>query len=472
MDKLKGFIVYVSMLGLLSAGVWTSSHADVDGDGVVEGIDYVIGVEGEQNIPYIYAPHVHFIAWNTTRTCMGIGRLRQIICENNSILLDTGEPTLVGETFYYLNKFYESMTSFWEGNNIVTKWTSPYAILERIVNLNDERGINHYKLYKKNPDGSTTYLGETGLITVWNDGITTVEGARNYVLTQLENHKAVYEDSFAGLVSPGNLTFKIIYIFDDYVSRLNNFSVLCWDGWNSAAPQSPAIWGTLHLPEPCSLFCEYSSTPCAEHVYAFWNSTGMLQAAIRIEPEVINLKSQGKFTAFITLPAGYNHTDIDISTVECEGAHAISGYATPEFYIAKFNIQDLVGVQPGPAVEFTVTGKLNNGTQFYGTDTVRIISPGNVAITTIPNPCSRRSSVMVNLLSTNFPELQSAPVSLKIYDGSGSLVRILTNKSNLLSANLVWDMRDDSGNVVAPGIYFIRIESENCNSTQKTIVLP
>lgn len=131
---------------------------------------------------------------------------------------------------------------------------------------------------------------------------------------------------------------------------------------------------------------------------------------------MINLKSHGKFTAFITLPSDYNHNEFDLSTIICEGARAMLGQATPEFYIAKFNIQDLVGIQPGAAVEFTVTGQLFDGTQFSGSDIVRVISPGTIMLTVLPNPCPQNKSVAINFSTVNLPEIQTKPMIVKIYN--------------------------------------------------------
>ena len=102
----------------------------------------------------------------------------------------------------------------------------------------------------------------------------------------------------------------------------------------------------------------------------------VIPANVVIKPETLNLKSKGKFTAFITLPDGYNVTDIDVSTVVCEGAYAVKGMVADDKYIAKFNIQDLVGVEPGDAVTLTVRGKLFDGTPLGGSDTIRVIEKG------------------------------------------------------------------------------------------------
>ncbi len=96
-------------------------------------------------------------------------------------------------------------------------------------------------------------------------------------------------------------------------------------------------------------------------------------AEVEIKPETLNLKSKGVFTAFIDLPEGYDEEDIDISTVECEGADAVSGViANDDKLIVKFDRKDLVGVSAGNAVELIVTGQLLDGTVFSGSDTIKV----------------------------------------------------------------------------------------------------
>jgi uncharacterized protein YneR len=102
-----------------------------------------------------------------------------------------------------------------------------------------------------------------------------------------------------------------------------------------------------------------------------------LEPTIRIEPETINLKSKGEFTAFIKLPDGFELENIDISTIMCEGAQAIDGnVADNNHLLVKFNRQDLVGVEPGDEVTFTVEGYFYDGTPFVGWDIVRVIDNG------------------------------------------------------------------------------------------------
>ena len=106
-------------------------------------------------------------------------------------------------------------------------------------------------------------------------------------------------------------------------------------------------------------------------------SQSLFAVAIDIKPETLNLKSKGVFTAFIKLPEGYGQEDLDISTVECEGAPAVKAMmADDNRLIVKFNREDLVGVSAGDAVELIVIGQLLDGTVFVGSDTIRVIDKG------------------------------------------------------------------------------------------------
>ncbi len=204
--------------------------------------------------------------------------------------------------------------------------------------------------------------------------------------------------------------------------------------------------------------------PSLEEVRISYNPTGAICAAVRIEPEVINLKNHGKFTAFITLPQGYNPSDIDLSTVQCEGAQAISGNATPSCFIAKFRVQDLVGVGPSPAVQFMVSGQLFNGMQFYGYDTVRVIG-GSIHIFCAPNPFKKRTTI-------NLTSVYGKNVQVKIYNLNGELVRNLDNISFYNGTGyVIWDRKDNRGRLVPSGVYLYNVKTETDFYTEKVVVL-
>ncbi len=104
----------------------------------------------------------------------------------------------------------------------------------------------------------------------------------------------------------------------------------------------------------------------------------VINVTVRIKPKVINLKSKGKFTAFATFTSEYDVSDIDESTIECEGAAAAKTRIFPKknMFKSTFKTKDLKDVSLGNSVTFTVTGSLSTGEDFEGNALVRVISPG------------------------------------------------------------------------------------------------
>lgn len=96
-------------------------------------------------------------------------------------------------------------------------------------------------------------------------------------------------------------------------------------------------------------------------------------AKVDIKPDTINLKTKGQFTASLSLPKPYSVKDIDVSTVVCEGAPAVSGKASKNTLTVKFDKKDLTVPATGGTAVFRVTGTLKDGTPFEGSDTVKLI---------------------------------------------------------------------------------------------------
>jgi hypothetical protein len=135
---------------------------------------------------------------------------------------------------------------------------------------------------------------------------------------------------------------------------------------------------------------------------------------VNIVPNTINLKSKGMFLAFITLPKPYNASNVQIDTVYCEGAKAISVTEPPHhgrlFRHAKFpqtfgvifRTADLQNVKTGNKVKFTVIGQVEyNGEliDFSGSDTVRVKAPK----TWVKDDTEDYSRLSENTLFDKFP---------------------------------------------------------------------
>lgn len=98
-----------------------------------------------------------------------------------------------------------------------------------------------------------------------------------------------------------------------------------------------------------------------------------ITASIDIDPDTLNLDSEGVFTAYITLPEDYVIENIDSSSVECEGVQAIRTSIENELFVAHFSREGL-NIGTGDAVKLTVIGKLQDGTYFEGSDKIHIIN--------------------------------------------------------------------------------------------------
>ena len=104
---------------------------------------------------------------------------------------------------------------------------------------------------------------------------------------------------------------------------------------------------------------------------------------IDIKPDTLNLRSRGRWiTVFITPPEGYDVEDIDISTIKLEfGDNSVEVdwvRVQNVVLMVKFSrsaVKEMLS--PGDEVEIIVTGKLKDGTPFGGSDTIRVIEPGN-----------------------------------------------------------------------------------------------
>jgi len=99
---------------------------------------------------------------------------------------------------------------------------------------------------------------------------------------------------------------------------------------------------------------------------------------IDIRPKTLNLRSKGKsITCHIRLPEGYNVTDIDPNSILLEGqigASSVRSNHRQQTAIATFSRSDVQDILDVGQTELTITGQLTDGTEFMGTDTIKVIN--------------------------------------------------------------------------------------------------
>ena len=107
-----------------------------------------------------------------------------------------------------------------------------------------------------------------------------------------------------------------------------------------------------------------------------------ISAAINIDPDTLNLRSNGRWiTAYIELPGHYSAEDINLEAIrlqyEGESLAAEWGDLQDGVLMVKFNRAAITGWFDGLhdiEVSLTLTGEVN-GFQFEGSDTIRVINP-------------------------------------------------------------------------------------------------
>jgi thiol-disulfide isomerase/thioredoxin len=113
---------------------------------------------------------------------------------------------------------------------------------------------------------------------------------------------------------------------------------------------------------------------------------------------------------------------------------------------AEIDLRDLVGIEESPA-----------GTM----DPVFGLSQN------VPNPVRGGKTAISYTIS------RSGPVTLKIYDKTGSLVRTLIDSDNEIAGQrtVYWDGKDDNNHPVACGVYLYQLTTEDRVITRKMVVL-
>lgn len=105
----------------------------------------------------------------------------------------------------------------------------------------------------------------------------------------------------------------------------------------------------------------------------------LIPATVDFDPDTLNQKSKGKWvTVYIGLPEGYDVNDIDIESVRLDGLSRADSSPTEisddGILMVKFDREAVIDLlEPGENVLITISGNLDGGLLFEGTDTIRVI---------------------------------------------------------------------------------------------------
>jgi flagellar hook assembly protein FlgD len=88
----------------------------------------------------------------------------------------------------------------------------------------------------------------------------------------------------------------------------------------------------------------------------------------------------------------------------------------------------------------------------------------SVSFRVYPNPMTSLAHFRIQAPGNTKP-------SLKIYDITGRLVRDLSSKLMPRMKEVVWDGRDEVGNVLPSGVYLCRLEGEGFEPRHQAVVL-
>jgi len=120
-------------------------------------------------------------------------------------------------------------------------------------------------------------------------------------------------------------------------------------------------------------------------------------------------------------------------------------------------------VQGGQMVLMSATVRQNE--DLRTTTDVAGSKPGTALAPAYPNPFNPQTTLSLRMD-------QAGPVSLRVFDAAGRLVRTLVS-GNLAAGQhqVIWDGRTDGGGMAATGVYFARLETREGSQSQRMLLV-
>ena len=202
----------------------------------------------------------------------------------------------------------------------------------------------------------------------------------------MENYITAYEPAVAGFsgTPTGGQAPLTVQFNDESMGEVDTYA---WDFDNNGSidstAQNPAhtytVEGTYSVRLVVSGLGGTNTLVRDDYI----NVYSYIEASLDIAPNVLNMKSKGKWiTAYIELPEGYDVDDIDIGSVMLNGTvmaelhptvvedHNDNGIPDIMVKFSREMVQD--NLIPGDEVEIEVTGELLSKISFTCTETIRV----------------------------------------------------------------------------------------------------
>jgi hypothetical protein len=268
----------------------------------------------------------------------------------------------------YINEYYDILEGKIKIGDLIT---GRYIYDSETPDTNPLIAVGAYQHYST-PYGITLYADKFVFQTDPNN-VDFLVGVGNCIHGQ---------DAY-GIASYNNLPFdNEIYI--SYISwSLDDYS--CNAISSTELPATPPVLGDW----PDNLLCIEASRypgggcdwPVLDAKVISAELVVPVEALVDISPDTLNLQSEGQFVnCQIRLPEGYDIADIEPNSILLEDSlqpeHIRITGRIAEVKFSRAELADMLCDVDG-LVELKVTGELTDGTDFEGTDTIRIINKGN-----------------------------------------------------------------------------------------------
>ena len=354
-------------------------------------------------------------------------------------------------------------------------------------------------------------VGASDVYLIKTDSNGYTEWEKTYGGTNHEEGFSVQQTNDGGYIVSGSTFSFGAGDVDAYVIKTDDHGNLSWqqtfggssyDGSRSIIQTSDGgyiLTGYAHL------------AGSSEDLYLIRLAPELKEVGIDIKPgscpNPLNVKSKGVLQVAVLGSNNINVKEIDFSTIELEGVarirNSIEDVSTPAAspedcnsdgpdgfvdLCLKFDTQEIVNaigqVEDGQKVSLTLTGNLNDGTPIEGKDFVRIIAKGKkrpklvghevsseslpehfALFQNYPNPFNPETQISYQIPEDNF-------VSLKIFNSLGQEIRTLVNENQQTgNFSVLWNGRDDFGELVGSGFYFYVLKAGEFRGTKKALLL-